>query len=675
MLITLSSLIAIALPDRLLAGLLAVWLARGGGAVGLVVGVVVVVGAGGVLLVAGTARGAAKLFKAVRGRSRADERPQRAAASDAFPREVIDEPVRMAEPPPVAVSEPDAGDIPDQAPQQDHTALRSGYFKAQRAHDAEGSVFARPEARLQAPQQNHARGGSFKAQRAHDVDVSVFAKPEARLGETVVAQAIFHPPDKEALAADIADQFQPGAGLLGSAMLTVRLETNDRIKVTLEGGGAAVDEPVQSFVWPSQLTVVNFRLRMPEASLHSIRPKLRVFVNGALAGYVIFRISISATANAHEQVRVVEGARRFRKPFFSYATEDRTHVLRMAQVYKLAGIEPFVDVLGLSPGERWEKGLYKSIDECDAFVLFWSRHARASQWVIREAEYALERKRMLQTSGRGGLEICPVILEGPPAIEPPRSLAELHFNDPLQHIIFAEEVAGRGGGLQNTPPAIAGWIQLVPKSGGQAFDLSPKDIQAQGQLIVGRNADCAAVVPDMSVSRRHAAFSYVVGKGLFITDLQSSGGTYVDDRRVGGTPFSLEGARVVRLGNVEFRAKAAGRSAGGRQPDRPAGAGWLRLTPKSGGPAFELSLEDIEAQGQLVVGRSSECAAVVSGMSVSRRHAALSYATGRGLFIADLSSAGGTFVDGKRVGSTPYSLEGARTLRLGNVEFALRSGG
>ena len=88
----------------------------------------------------------------------------------------------------------------------------------------------------------------------------------------------------------------------------------------------------------------------------------------------------------------------------------------------------------LSPGERWQKELYRHIDECDLFLLFWSQAAKDSKWVIKEAEYALAR----QTGDEAGEpDIIPVPLQGPPPVLPPDSLKDIHFDDRIQYFIAA----------------------------------------------------------------------------------------------------------------------------------------------------------------------------------------------------------------------------------------------
>jgi hypothetical protein len=103
---------------------------------------------------------------------------------------------------------------------------------------------------------------------------------------------------------------------------------------------------------------------------------------------------------------------------------------------KRLGLEVFQDLLALEPGERWERALYRNIDKADLFLLYWSSQAAASDWVIKEAEYALAR----QDNG-ADIQIMPVLLEGPPAPPAPQSLNALHFNDPIRYIIAAQAAA------------------------------------------------------------------------------------------------------------------------------------------------------------------------------------------------------------------------------------------
>jgi hypothetical protein len=156
--------------------------------------------------------------------------------------------------------------------------------------------------------------------------------------------------------------------------------------------------------------------------------RVRFAINGAPSGTLRFDVALAAAGAAadrpeHREARGV----RYRRAFVSYSSQDRAVVLRYVQAFKIAGISVFQDILDLDPGERWEKRLYREIDDCDVFLLFWSKAAKNSEWVGKEIDYALARQ--------GGHAdnppaIQPVPIEGPPIAPPPR-LSGLHFNDAL----------------------------------------------------------------------------------------------------------------------------------------------------------------------------------------------------------------------------------------------------
>jgi hypothetical protein len=101
-------------------------------------------------------------------------------------------------------------------------------------------------------------------------------------------------------------------------------------------------------------------------------------------------------------------------------------VLERVQLLPILGVRTFQDVLDLTPGERWERSLYRHIDISDIVLLFWSNAAKRSKWVRKEVRYALDRKHGDEFALP---EIGPVIIEGPPVPRPWKELADLHFSD------------------------------------------------------------------------------------------------------------------------------------------------------------------------------------------------------------------------------------------------------
>lgn len=76
----------------------------------------------------------------------------------------------------------------------------------------------------------------------------------------------------------------------------------------------------------------------------------------------------------------------------------------------------------------------------------------------------------------------------------------------------------------------------------------------RGEVVVGRDPDNRSyAVNDASVSRRHCAF-YAQGNNLFIREINSTNGTFVDGRKLAeGESASLGNGSEVKLGSVKFK--------------------------------------------------------------------------------------------------------------------------
>ncbi len=119
-------------------------------------------------------------------------------------------------------------------------------------------------------------------------------------------------------------------------------------------------------------------------------------------------------------------------------------------------------------------------------------------------------------------------------------------------VFFRYESQGNWGGLGGAPGTSASqrvqkvcW--LVSSDGGPAFAVE------RDRTRVGREPDNEIVLEDPSVSRRHAEFIRTE-EGLFIADLGSRNGTYLEKSRVGSQAPLFENTRL-RFGRVKFRIK------------------------------------------------------------------------------------------------------------------------
>lgn len=273
---------------------------------------------------------------------------------------------------------------------------------------------------------------------AEAVDSAVFSPPHVARDSVFLVQVFLYPP-RAATQVDMqARQADETAQRRGTYSLPLDLPLGTRIDLHLEFPGLIVPEPDAMLVWRGSPTAAQFEVAVPaNAAGVQVIGRVRIAVAGVPAGTLRFQVTLTAVGTSPGAVDARElKARRYRRAFVSYSSQDRAEVLRRVQAFRIAGLSVFQDILDLDPGERWQKALYHEIDNCDLFLLFWSHAAAASEWVGKEIEYALARK--------GGDEeqppdIQPVPIEGPPIVPPPVSLHHLHFNDALLAQIHAAE--------------------------------------------------------------------------------------------------------------------------------------------------------------------------------------------------------------------------------------------
>ena len=264
------------------------------------------------------------------------------------------------------------------------------------------------------------------------VDFTIFSPPVVRSGEAFMVQVFAHRPDQARMADQLAKEFDEDATRRGYTSLETEVERGDELTVHLSLPGLQVRPRVEGLAWDGEPRAVQFDVLVPaEMERGNVVGTVMISKNNVPLGHIKFKLTVeetSAMSGATRNVPAGESAHRYRKAFISYASQDRAEVIKRVQMLRSLRISYFQDLLNLEPGTRWDHELYQHIDDSDLFLLFWSSAAKRSQWVMREVNYALKRQ---SGSEMLVLEIIPVIIEGPPVVEPPRELAHLHFNDYL----------------------------------------------------------------------------------------------------------------------------------------------------------------------------------------------------------------------------------------------------
>lgn len=263
------------------------------------------------------------------------------------------------------------------------------------------------------------------------VACSVFAPRKARRGGSIMVQVFAHREEDEAAAKAMASEFDEKTQRLGLKRLDHEVERDSKLVFFISLAGLQIDEPTQSLIWRGQPESVQFDVQIPpDFVADQIVGTVYVTQDSVPFGHLKFLLRIeNADAPAAQNDEPAEAEnqwKRYQYAFISYASPDRPEVLKRVQMLARLHIDFFQDLLTLEPGDRWEQQLYKNIDRCDVFFLFWSTAARDSKWVMKEVRYALDRKRADKFAAP---EIVPVIIEGPPPVAPPDELKDIHFND------------------------------------------------------------------------------------------------------------------------------------------------------------------------------------------------------------------------------------------------------
>jgi hypothetical protein len=162
---------------------------------------------------------------------------------------------------------------------------------------------------------------------------------------------------------------------------------------------------------------------------------VRIWQDGTPVGRISFQIEVVRDAHGARNQPVGNEARHYRACFCSYSSLDRSEMLKRAQGLRATGLETFIDVLSLRPGDVWNPKIFEAIDESDLFVVIWSKNARDSKWVKKESRYALKRYKQ-----HGNPDFRPIPVEGPPIASVPLGLQAYHFNDELLSLIRAAEL-------------------------------------------------------------------------------------------------------------------------------------------------------------------------------------------------------------------------------------------
>ena len=255
-------------------------------------------------------------------------------------------------------------------------------------------------------------------------DATAFAPKKLRRGTPELVRIVVHQPKDLNAVIKAAKKIDPRTDAAPQGMPLGDVALGATIGVSLEVRGAACDGVVQRRSWQGEPIDFCFSAEAEE-SVKQVVFLARVFINDAQIGVLAFTRNVSGpNKKPHsdgDRVRL----KRHKRVFLSYSSKDREAVSQIATAYASAGVEHFWDRASLKSGEEWHPRLRREIDRADLFHVCWSKNAAESEWVKKETEHAITRRR--RNSGKPDITVQ--MLDGPPWAKHPPELDSINFDD------------------------------------------------------------------------------------------------------------------------------------------------------------------------------------------------------------------------------------------------------
>ena len=183
----------------------------------------------------------------------------------------------------------------------------------------------------------------------------------------------------------------------------------------------------KSVIWQGSFVKRAFDFIVPsDINVPELSCSVNIFVNGAIAGELIFLTSI---VDSPRQLNTNVCARPTKKLFISYSHKDIASAEKIAKIHEALGIDVFFDKHRLKAGYIYSEEISKFIQNADTFVLCWSENAAKSDYVEKERQEALALAYpQSKPREQAQLWILPYNIE-PHAVPPADMIEHYHFDE------------------------------------------------------------------------------------------------------------------------------------------------------------------------------------------------------------------------------------------------------
>lgn len=327
--------------------------------------------------------------------------------------------------------------------------------------------------------------------------------------------------------------------------------------------------------------------------------------------------------------------------FISYSREDRPAARHFAECFGRAGFDVWWDA-ALRSGETFDEVIEKELRAAKAVVVLWSPRSVASRWVRAEATLADrfnklvpviiescnlpiifelthaadladwtgneadnrwvtllgDLRRLVGTEEAAASPVAPLEPAPTPITrEPQRSANDDEVaripSDNRDELIAALERLSKARNAELSKPTAEEQeraeffqrsderhqgevVHCLQRLDGE--DEVTRFVISAGGLRIGRTPPADVIVPGSGVSRAHCLVE-LSGDKVRVTDLNSTNGTFIDNKRVERSAILEEGS-ILRVGSMSFEHEVRQRSVL-EQPPAPTGVGHGPIPPEA----------------------------------------------------------------------------------------------
>nr|WP_294850675.1 TIR domain-containing protein [uncultured Sphingomonas sp.] len=263
----------------------------------------------------------------------------------------------------------------------------------------------------------------------------------------------------------------------------------------------------------------------------------------------------------------------------SYARVDRAVARLFADSFAEEGFSVWWDA-SLHSGETFDEVIEQNLRDAKAVVVLWSPRSVASRWVRAEANLADRRNKLAPAI----IEPCdrPIIFELTHAAELShwtgdrsdghwrtfindlRRLVTRNGSKPAEKPADPRAVTAKSApppappkGTSSPAPIRSKAVPTDDTADAHYLELDNDLLGGENFLVnsagakIGRSAPAQIVLPDKSVSREHCIVG-IANDELFVTDLNSTNGTFIDGQRITRATMLPAGSEL-RVGQISLR--------------------------------------------------------------------------------------------------------------------------